>query len=81
MVLLAMGFTGPVKKGMIEELGVELDVRGNVRTDADKMTSILGIFAAGDLSRGQSLVVWAIHEGRAAAQGAHKYLMSQVIKV
>ncbi len=78
MVLLALGFTGPVKKGMIEELGMELDARGNVKTDASKMTSIPGVFAAGDMSRGQSLVVWAIHEGRVAAQGVHKYLMAQV---
>ena len=77
MVLLAMGFTGPIKQGMLEELGVELDGRGNVKTDASKMTSIPGVFAAGDMARGQSLVVWAINEGRAAAEGVHNYLMAQ----
>jgi glutamate synthase (NADPH) small chain len=74
LVLLAMGFSGPVKKGMIEELGVALDVRGNVSSDTNKMTSVPGIFTAGDMTRGQSLVVWAIQEGRAAAQGVHNYL-------
>lgn len=78
MVLLALGFTGPVKKGMLEELGVELDARGNVKTNQCKMTSLSGVFAAGDMSRGQSLVVWAIQEGRAAAAGVHQYVMSQV---
>ena len=77
MVLLALGFTGPVKAGMLEELGVELDIRGNVNTDQNKMTTIPGVFAAGDMSRGQSLVVWAINEGRAAAQGVHQYFLSQ----
>ncbi len=78
MVLLAMGFLGPVKKGMLEELGVELDARGNVKHDHNKMTSIPGVFTAGDMARGQSLVVWAIQEGRAAADGVDKYLMAQV---
>lgn len=74
LLLLAMGFMGPVKKGMIEQLGVEMDPRGNVKADANKMTSIPGVFTAGDMTRGQSLVVWAIHEGRAAAEGVHQYL-------
>jgi glutamate synthase (NADPH/NADH) small chain len=74
LLLLAMGFLGPVKKGMIEELGVTLDARGNVSCDANKMTSQAGVFTAGDMTRGQSLVVWAINEGRAAAQGVHHYL-------
>jgi len=74
LLLLAMGFTGPVKKGMIEELGVALDARGNVAADANKMTSLPGVFTAGDMTRGQSLVVWAIHEGRMAASGVHQYL-------
>ena len=69
LLLLAMGFSGPVKKGMFEELGVALDARGNVSADANKMTSVPGVFTAGDMTRGQSLVVWAIHEGRTAAQG------------
>ena len=60
LVLLAMGFLGPVRPGMIEQLGVELDARGNVKTDDDYMTSVPGVFAAGDMRRGQSLVVWAI---------------------
>ncbi len=77
LVLLALGFLGPVKKGMLEELGVELDARGNVKADANKMTSLPGVFVAGDMTRGQSLVVWAIQEGRAAAEGVHRYLMAQ----
>jgi glutamate synthase (NADPH/NADH) small chain len=75
LVLLAMGFTGPVKSGMIEDLGVALDGRGNVIGDESYMTSIPGIFAAGDMRRGQSLVVWAIAEGRKAARGIDMYLM------
>ena len=77
LLLLALGFTGPVKKGMIEDLGVALDARGNVVADANKMTSIPGVFTAGDMTRGQSLVVWAIHEGRTAAIGVHQYLTAQ----
>ncbi len=80
LLLLAMGFTGPAKKGMIEELGVELDGRGNVKADSNKMTSVKGVFTAGDMTRGQSLVVWAIHEGRSAAEGVHQYLMAQAVK-
>lgn len=77
LVILAMGFLGPVKNGMIEELGAALDERGNVKTDAQKMTSVPGVFAAGDMVRGQSLVVWAIQEGRKAARGVDTYLMKQ----
>jgi glutamate synthase (NADPH/NADH) small chain len=77
LVLIAMGFLGPVKHGMIEVLGVKLDARGNVETDANYMTSLPGIFAAGDMRRGQSLVVWAIAEGRKAARGIDKYLMGE----
>jgi glutamate synthase (NADPH/NADH) small chain len=77
LVLLAMGFTGPVRNGMIEQLGVELDKRGNVATGADYMSSVPGVFAAGDMRRGQSLVVWAIAEGRKAAQGVDAYLMGE----
>lgn len=76
LVLLAMGFTGPVKQGLLEQLGVTLDARGNVATDANYATSIPGVFAAGDLRRGQSLVVWAIAEGRKAAESMHRYLVS-----
>lgn len=78
LLLLALGFTGPVKKGMLEELGLALDARGNVSCDANKMTSKPGVFTAGDMTRGQSLVVWAIYEGRAAARGVDKYLISSV---
>jgi glutamate synthase (NADPH/NADH) small chain len=74
LVLLAMGFTGPVKNGMIEQLGVGLDGRGNVAADANYMSSVPGVFAAGDMRRGQSLVVWAIAEGRKAAEGIDRYL-------
>jgi glutamate synthase (NADPH/NADH) small chain len=76
LVLLAMGFTGPVKQGLLEQLGVQLDGRGNVATDANYATNVPGIFAAGDLRRGQSLVVWAIAEGRKAAEGMHHYLVN-----
>jgi glutamate synthase (NADPH/NADH) small chain len=75
LVLLALGFVGPEKEGLLADLGVRLDERGNVWTDEDKMSSVPGIFAAGDMVRGQSLVVWAIHEGRRAARGVDKYLM------
>jgi glutamate synthase (NADPH/NADH) small chain len=74
LVLLAMGFTGPVRNGLLEQLGVTLDARGNVATDARSMTSVEGVFAAGDMRRGQSLVVWAIAEGRTAAAGVDAYL-------
>jgi glutamate synthase (NADPH/NADH) small chain len=75
LVLLAMGFLGPERNGMLDQLGVTINERGNVATDAEKMTSVPGIFAAGDMSRGQSLVVWAIKEGRVAAKSIDKYLM------
>jgi glutamate synthase (NADPH/NADH) small chain len=75
LVLLALGFTGPVKNGMIEQLGVNLDARSNVATGTDYMSSVPGVFAAGDMRRGQSLVVWAISEGRKAAISIDKYLM------
>ncbi len=75
LVLLALGFVGPERDGLVADLGVKVDDRGNVWTDDDKATSVPGIFAAGDASRGQSLVVWAIHEGRRAARGVDKFLM------
>jgi glutamate synthase (NADPH/NADH) small chain len=75
LVLLAMGFLGPERDGLVEQLGVELTDRGNVRADEDKMTSVPGVFTAGDMTRGQSLIVWAIAEGRAAARGVDRYLM------
>jgi len=77
LVLLAMGFTGPVKNGLLEQLGVEINVRGNVSTDDNYMTSAPGVFAAGDLRRGQSLVVWAIAEGRKAARAIDLHLMGR----
>jgi len=73
LVLLAMGFLGPVRAGMIEQFGVALDVRGNVAAN-DYQTSVENIFAAGDMRRGQSLVVWAISEGRKAAAAVDRYL-------
>jgi glutamate synthase (NADPH/NADH) small chain len=75
LVLLAMGFTGPVKPGLLSDLGVDLDNRGNVKTDDHYMSSVTGVFAAGDMRRGQSLVVWAIAEGRKAARGVDTWLM------
>ena len=73
LVLLALGFVGP-EKAHAEGLGVKLDDRNNVWTDDARMTSVPGVFAAGDMSRGQSLVVWAIREGREAAQAVDRYL-------
>jgi glutamate synthase (NADPH/NADH) small chain len=77
LVLLAMGFLGPVRSGMIEQLGLALDNRGNVAT-TNYMSSVDGIFAAGDMRRGQSLVVWAIAEGRKAAAAVDAYLNTQI---
>jgi glutamate synthase (NADPH/NADH) small chain len=75
LVLLAMGFVHPEREGVVEQLGVELDARGNVRIDKAFMSSVPGVFAAGDCQRGQSLVVWAIADGRRAARGVDQYLM------
>jgi len=80
LVLLAMGFTGPLKNGMIEQLGVDLDARGNVATDENYMTSVPGLFAAGDMRRGQSLVVWAISEGRNAAAAIDRRLEEMALQ-
>jgi glutamate synthase (NADPH/NADH) small chain len=77
LVLLAMGFVGPEKEGLLSQLGVSLDERGNVMVDEYKMTSVPKVFAAGDMARGQSLVVWAIADGRRAAEGVDRYLMSE----
>ena len=74
LVLFAMGFTGPEKTGLIEQLDVDLDERGNVKRDLDYMTNVPGVFATGDCGRGQSLIVWAIAEGRGAAAGVDAYL-------
>ena len=74
LVLLAMGFTGPERPGLVEQLAVDLDERGNVVRDASYMSSVDGVFVAGDAGRGQSLIVWAIAEGRAAAAAVDRYL-------
>jgi glutamate synthase (NADPH/NADH) small chain len=75
LVLLAMGFTGPEKPGLLEQLGVRLTERGNVARDNNWMTNVPGVFTCGDMQRGQSLIVWAIAEGRSAARGVDAYLM------
>lgn len=75
LVILALGFVHPEKKGLLEEVAVELGSRGNVKTDENFMTSQPGIFSCGDMRRGQSVVVWAISEGRRAAHGIDKFLM------
>jgi glutamate synthase (NADPH/NADH) small chain len=74
LVLLAMGFLGPEREGMLEQLGVKLTDRGNVWRDENWMTSVPGVFTAGDMQHGQSLIVWAIAEGRSAARGIDLYL-------
>ena len=74
LVLFAMGFTGPEPEGLVDQLGVELDDRGNVVRDDAYMTTVPGVFVAGDAGRGQSLIVWAIAEGRAAAAAVDEYL-------
>ncbi len=79
LVLIAMGFLGPVRNGMIEQFGVELDARGNVATDQNYMSSVPGVFAAGDMRRGQSLVVWAIAEGRKTAASVDAYLQTKAM--
>jgi len=77
LVLLAMGFLGPERPGPIEELGLALTERGTVRRDATWMTSVPGVFTCGDMQRGQSLIVWAIAEGRSCARGVDLYLMGK----
>jgi glutamate synthase (NADPH/NADH) small chain len=77
LVLLAMGFVGPEKPGLLTDLRVELTDRGNVARNNDFQTSVPGVFVAGDMGRGQSLIVWAIAEGRAAAAGVDRYLMGE----
>ncbi|GAA3534930.1 glutamate synthase subunit beta [Aeromicrobium panaciterrae] len=74
LVLFAMGFTGPETEGLVDQLGVELDERGNIKRDNSYMSSVDGVFVAGDAGRGQSLIVWAIAEGRSAAAGVDAYL-------
>jgi glutamate synthase (NADPH/NADH) small chain len=77
LVLLAMGFTGPEPSGMLADLGVRMTERGTVWRDENWMTSVPGVFAAGDVQRGQSLIVWAIADGRSAARGVDAYLMGE----
>jgi glutamate synthase (NADPH/NADH) small chain len=76
LVLLAMGFTGPVKNGLLDSLGVKYDTRGAVAADANFMTNLDGVFVGGDTKRGASLIVWAIAEGRKMAAGIHQYLQA-----
>ncbi|MCD9622992.1 glutamate synthase subunit beta [Rhabdothermincola salaria] len=77
LVFLAMGFVGPEKGGLLDQLGVDYDGRGNVARDADWSTNVDGVFVAGDMGRGQSLIVWAIAEGRAAAAAVDGHLMGE----
>jgi glutamate synthase (NADPH/NADH) small chain len=79
LILLAMGFLGPERGGLLDQLGVGIDERGNVAIDENRMTTVPGVFAAGDMSRGQSLVVWAIADGRGAARGVDRYLMGDSV--
>ena len=76
LVLLAMGFVGPEKSKLLNDLDVKLTERGNVWRDERWMTSVAGVFAAGDMQRGQSLIVWAIDDGRRAAASVDRYLSS-----
>jgi len=78
-VLLALGFVGPAREGLLSDLGVDLDERGNVVRDGDYATNVEGVFAAGDMGRGQSLIVWAIAEGRSAAANVDRYLTGREI--
>lgn len=77
LVFLAMGFTGPEQNSLVKELEIEIDARGNISRNQDFMTSSNGVFVCGDAGRGQSLIVWAIAEGRSAASGVDRYLMGQ----
>ena len=77
LVLLALGFTGPAPGAILEQLGVALNARGTIATKENYMTSAPAVFAAGDMSRGQSLIVWAIAEGRTAARSIDRFLMNK----
>ena len=76
---LAMGFVGPEKGGLLGQLGVAIDPRGNVARDANYASSVPGVFVAGDMGRGQSLIVWAIAEGRSAAAAVDEWLMEDTL--
>src|SRR2546423_12639039 len=78
LVLLAMGFTGPAKSRLLTELGLQFDARGNIKTDSAHRTTVDGVFAAGDARRGQSLIGWAIREGRDAAEPVNQYLNARM---
>ena len=77
LVMLAMGFLGPEKDGMLAQLGITLNERGNVSIDDNRMTNVSKVFCAGDMSRGQSLVVWAIRDGRDTARHVDLFLMGE----
>jgi glutamate synthase (NADPH/NADH) small chain len=77
LVLLAMGFLGAEQDGVLSQLGVKMTDRGNVSRDHRWMTNVPGVFTAGDMQRGQSLIVWAIAEGRSCARGVDQYLMGR----
>ena len=77
LVLLAMGFLGPERHGMLEQLGVRMTERATVWRDDQWMTSVAGVFTAGDMQRGQSLIVWAMADGRSCARGVDAYLMGR----
>jgi glutamate synthase (NADPH) small chain len=79
LVLLAMGFVGPEQPGLLTDLGLDFDPRGNVARGSNFETNVPGVFVAGDMGRGQSLIVWAIAEGRAAAAGVDAYLQGDSI--
>jgi glutamate synthase (NADPH/NADH) small chain len=79
LVLLAMGFVGPQRAGLLEQLGVDINERGNVSRDDKFRTNLDNVFVAGDMGRGQSLIVWAIAEGRACAAAVDQYLMGQTM--
>ena len=72
-----MGFVGPERGSWLDRLGVDLDARGNVQRDDDFMTNVPGVFVTGDMGRGQSLIVWAIAEGRSCAAGVDRYLVGE----
>jgi glutamate synthase (NADPH/NADH) small chain len=79
LVFLAMGFVGPESGGVLEQLGVDLDLRGNVARDNSWSTNVDGVFVAGDMGRGQSLIVWAIAEGRSVAAAVDTWLMGETL--
>ena len=79
LVLLAMGFVGPERNELLDGLGVELTERGNVARDAEFATTVDGVFVAGDMGRGQSLIVWAIAEGRSCAAAVDAFLMGETL--